>query len=278
MKFESIAPTGLDYTPCSYGVSRLFFRGPKRNLDNDYIAFLGGTDVYGRFIESPLSDLVEKRLGKTCVNLGIPNVSVDAYLNDSSVLNICRSAQVTVFQITGAQNLTNRFYRVHPRRNDRFLQATSVLRAIYGDVDFTDFNFTRHMLKALYEKSPERFDIIRSELQKIWLERMSMFVSQIRGRVILFWWQNDLPPVDYEGGLDELFAGDALFVTREMIETLRASVGDIVYLRPSSRAKLSGTRQMVAPLMNREAAKEQLSVLAHREAADALSPLLKTKK
>jgi hypothetical protein len=62
----------------------------------------------------------------------------------------------------GAQNLSNRLYTVHPRRNDRFLRASGILRTIYRDVDFTEFHFTRHMLDHLRCLSEDRFDIVRT--------------------------------------------------------------------------------------------------------------------
>ena len=54
-----------------------------------------------------------------------------------------------MIQVSGAQNLSNRFHAVHPRRNDRFLRASTLLKTIYRDVDFTEFNFTRHLLTTL---------------------------------------------------------------------------------------------------------------------------------
>ncbi len=35
----------------------------------------------------------------------------------------------------GAQNLSNRFYAVHPRRNDRFLRASTLMKTIFREVD-----------------------------------------------------------------------------------------------------------------------------------------------
>ena len=81
------------------------------------------------------------------------------------MLSACANAQVTVIQILGAHNMSNRFYTVHPRRNDRFLRASPMLRGIYHDVDFTEFNFTRHMLSRLREISEERFALVVEELK-----------------------------------------------------------------------------------------------------------------
>ena len=43
------------------------------------------------------------------------------FVNEPTVIDICSKALVTVVQLMGAQNTSNRFYAVHPRRNDRFL-------------------------------------------------------------------------------------------------------------------------------------------------------------
>ncbi len=66
---------------------------------------------------------------------------------------------MTVIQVMGAHNMSNRFYAVHPRRNDRFLRASlGCCKTIYPEVDFTEFNFTRHMLTALatHSRGPVR--------------------------------------------------------------------------------------------------------------------------
>ena len=68
---------------------------------------------------------------RTCVNFGSVNGGVDAFVNDPTIMAACHDAQLTVVQIMGANFLSNRFYSVHPRRNDRFLRASTVLQAIY---------------------------------------------------------------------------------------------------------------------------------------------------
>ncbi len=65
--------------------------------------------------------------------------------NDAEILlEIAAAGKVTVIQVMGAQNLSNRFYRVHPRRNDRFLEGVRPAgsRSI-SEVDFTEFHFNR---------------------------------------------------------------------------------------------------------------------------------------
>jgi hypothetical protein len=136
MKHEEFEGRDLDYAPCRNSVSRLSFRGPARELDQAYVAFIGGTEVFGRSIEKPLPMLTENKLGTACVNFGFMNVGIDAFVNDPTIMAACRDARMTVVQVMVAHCLSNRFCSVHPRRNDRFLSASTVMRAIFNDVDF----------------------------------------------------------------------------------------------------------------------------------------------
>ena len=120
------------------------FRGPQRPLDGRYLAFLGGTETFGKFYDSPFPALVERRIGTPCVNLGAVNAGVDVHARDATVLAACHDAAATVIQLPGVQNQSNRFYSVHPRRNDRFLRPSAALETLYPDIDFTDIAFTRH--------------------------------------------------------------------------------------------------------------------------------------
>ena len=141
-------------------------------------------------------------MGLPCANFGTVNGGVDAFVNDASVLGICSKAQVTVVQIIGAQNMSNRFYTVHPRRNDRFLKASTLMRTIFREVDFTEFSFTRHLLMTLKTLSPDKFAVLEQELKAAWLARMELMLSKISGKVILLW-VSDRHPGDTHDTLQE---------------------------------------------------------------------------
>lgn len=275
MKHDEIDGAGLHYAPCRYGLSRIFFRGPKRRLDNPYIAFIGGTETFGKFIDRPLPALVEREIGQTCVNLGCVNGGVDAFVNDPTIMATCHDADVTVVQVMGANYLSNRFYSVHPRRNDRFLRASTVMQAIFSDVDFADFTFTRHMLTTLYIKSPERFDIVVSELREAWVARMRNMLNQIGPRTVLLWFSREaLSDVAWDARPAKLGA-DPLFVTASMIDQLRPQVLDVVEAQPSDIALSMGTKGMYYAPVQAKAASEMLGIGCHQEAATKLVPVLK---
>ena len=275
MKHQSIENVELSYSPCRYGSSRMLFRGPRKRLDLPYLAFIGGTETYGKFIEKPFPSLVEKAMRQTCINFGCVNGGIDAFVNDATVMDICAEADLTVVQVMGANYLSNRFYTVHPRRNDRFLRASTVLQAIYPDVDFSEFSFTRHMLGALHTKSIERFDTVVNELRVAWMARMRKMLGQIGNKVILLWFSEDVMTDDHWSDRPGQLQVDPLFITATMIDQLRPLVQDVVVANPTVRAVSQGSRGMFFPASQAKAASEMLGVDCHIEASAALIPKIR---
>jgi hypothetical protein len=202
---------------CRYGNSRLLFRGPQRDTRGQYCVVLGGTETYGRYVARPFPDLVEQALGVPVVNLGLPNAGLDAFVQDAGVMHLVGAARAVVVQVLGAQNLSNRFYAVHPRRNDRFLGAHGPLRALFPEVDFTEFNFTRHLLQSLYRVSAERFALVATELRGVWMDRMKALLAQAQRPVLL--WAAPCAPLRDTGRLeDRLYP---TLVTAAMLDAVR---------------------------------------------------------
>ena len=153
MTIQSTWHTALEYLQCRYGRSKLVFRGPRKRLETDYVAFLGGTETYGKFMPQPFPDLVEQGLDVRCVNFGCVNAGPDVFLGDPFVPGAYSKVRVTVLELTGAANLPNQFYSVHPRRNDRFLKPSMLMQTIFRVTDFTEFTFTRHLLSTLQSEA-----------------------------------------------------------------------------------------------------------------------------
>lgn len=270
MTCQNTGQEALEYYPCRYDGSRVLFRGPRRRLDGSYVAFLGSTETYGRFVERPFPALLERRLSMESANFGLLNAGLDLYLNQPGIVQLAERAQAKVVQVMGAQNMSNRYYSVHPRRNDRFLRASPQLEALFPEVDFTEFHFNRHLLSHLEALSPERFAVVVTELKMAWVARMKHLLTLLRGRVVLLWFARKKPPF----GKAMASAGDPLFVDRDMIETLRPRVSAIVEVVESDDAAAEGTAGMVFSDYDTCAAEECLGVRAHEEAADALEPVL----
>ncbi len=271
MTYENLGGGALEYYPCRYGKSKLLFRGPKRKLDKPYVAVLGGTETYGRFLERPYPALLEEQLEHDFVNLGCVNAGVDVFSGDQSILDISAGAVVNVVEITGAQNLSNRFYAVHPRRNDRFLRASNLLKTIYREVDFTDINFTRHLLKALWEASPDKFAMVEAELKEAWVGRMKRLISQLDGKVVLLWLADHAPGEAQPYRPDN---PDPLFVDRDMLDQLRPFVKEIAEVVVSPAEIEAGREDLIHGEVEAPAAREVLGSVAQQKAADALAKVV----
>ncbi|APG45801.1 DUF6473 family protein [Phaeobacter porticola] len=221
MSYELKSATALAGEPCSYAGSKLLVRGPVRNLTEPYLAFIGGTEVFGRFVERPFVAKTEEILQQTCVNLGSVNAGVDSFLKDPDILNIARKAQSSVMQVLGAQNISNSYYKVHPRRNDRFLRAHEPLLELYPEMDFTEYHFNKHLLSALRSCCTNRYETVRDHLQETWVERMGMLIGALEGQVTLLW-------IHYDVDQQALFGHEPALVDRPMVDALRAQVLGVV--------------------------------------------------
>lgn len=267
MSFELPGAGAPEDLLCRYGASKLMCRGPRRKLDRPYVAFLGGSETYGKFVEQPFAAQVERAVGLTCVNLGSANSGLDAYVQDPDILRIASDAQLTVIQVMGAQNLSNRYYRVHPRRNDRFLAASPLLATIYRNVDFTEFHFNKHLLSSLKAASSERFLIVQEELQQAWLGRMRLLLGALRRKPLLLWLRYDQDPTEPLGT-------EPLLVQRAMLEELRPDIEDIVELPVQATGESDELERMRFGPMQAPAAAHMIGPATHHEIADHLSGIV----
>lgn len=272
MAFESPGDCALDYFPCRYGKSKLMFRGPRRELDRPYCAVLGGTETYGKFVPQPYPALVEAGIGLRMVNFGCINAGIDVYVNDCALLDMASAARVTVVQVVGAANLTNRFYAVHPRRNDRFLRASPQLCTLFREVDFADFHFTRHMLQTLQSVSPDKFEVLAEELRTAWVARMRLLLDRIGSKTVLLW-MADHPPEPPGGPV--VLGRSPVLVDAEMVAAVRAHATDYVEYVSSPAARAKGLAGMAYSPLDELAAAEVPGPAIHAELAEQLEPLLK---
>lgn len=267
MAYEDIGGGGLDYFPCRYGRSRLLFRGPKRKLEGNYVAVLGSSETYGKFVASPFPDRLQANIGVPVVNFGCMYAGVSIFIDDDAVLSACSDAKLTIIQVMSAHNMSNRLYSVHPRRNDRFLKASETLRAMYPATDFTDFNFTRHLLTSLQRESEQGFALVEAELRQAWLGRMRLLINKIESPVVLLWMSDRRP--SEAGSLDDKCG--PYFVDAHLLNELAPDVAEIVEVVASDEARDESLEDMVYAPMEAPAASEMPGPLHHEETAQALA-------
>lgn len=273
MAFEYLGQSALNYYPCRYGASKILFRGPEKSLTENYCAVIGGSETYGKFTDEPFPRLLEKLTGRSFVNLGCMNAGIDAFANDDAVMDICNKAETTIVQLTGAQNVSNKYYTVHPRRNDRFLEASDRLRALYKKVDFTEIHFTGHLLNVLEKSSPRQFKSIRKELRIHWVSLMKTMLERIGGKIILLWISEHDP--DEQQHLDRHW-GDPVFLNRDMLDQLSGLVAGVVEIVATPDEISAGHKRMYFSKMEEPAARQMLGPVVQQAAARELNMLLAT--
>jgi hypothetical protein len=266
----------LDYFPCRYGLSRTVFRGPERDLSRPYVVAMGGSPTFGKYVASPYPALLEQATGHQVANLGGLNAGPDFYLSDPAALRVAAQARVAVVQITGADVLTNPFYTVHARRNDRFLAATPALRALFPELEFTDIHFTRHLLMVLQRTDAARFAVVLAGLKATWLDRMRQLLACLPPRRVLLWLADTLPPAR-AAGLDPALdpALGPLMVDRDMLAALGPEVTALVEAVPSLAAQSEGIARMQFPQTEAAQARHLPGSAVHGEVAALLGPVVK---
>ena len=269
MAYLRLSDGALDYSPCRYGTSKLQFRGPKQPLGQAYVTCLGGSITYGKFIETPYPALIGRRASTRVLNLGCTNAGLDTFLEDPSVLALCRAGEHCIVELPGAHMLSNRLYSVHQRRNDRVISATAKLRTLYPGADLAEIHFVRHLLCVLREIDAVRFVQVVAELEAAWLARMRKLIERIAVPVTLLW--ISAPPDQDEMPLPT--APDPLFVTDDMVDALRPLVATVVKVDRPKRSAIPAPGMVFADI-ERLAASELPGPDVHRQIAGALSPAL----
>jgi hypothetical protein len=163
--------------------------------------------------------------------------------------------------------MSNRYYSVHPRRNDRFIAPSKLLCSIYPEVDFAEFHFTRHLLEALKQVSPTRFAMVVRELQQAWIARMTLLLGRMTGPCVLLHLGPEKPTRDMGA---QARAGP-LLVTKAMVSQVSRLAAGVVYVTPSHAAMSEGTAGMVFPAIEKERALQLSGVRAHQEIAKAVA-------
>lgn len=251
----------LDYLSCGYGQDRLHFRGPERALDKPYGVFIGGTETYGKFVARPFPALVEDLTGITSVNLGVINAGAETFRSDPTVLGIARGAEYVVLQLTGPQFVSNAFYAVHPRRNDRFIRARPALEALFPQMDFTDVHFVGHLLRKLRRASPKGFEKVAHECRRAWLTSLIGTIRRI-GRPTLTLW---LPPRD-------------MMLSDRMLDPLRRRCLALVKIAADDGKRFQTTEGMVFGPLESFAASDLPNPQMHETIADKLHQALRAQR
>lgn len=257
----------IDYRFCDLPGSRLRFRGPMPSPDQPYVAVLGGIETFGKYIAQPFPALLADWIGLPVANLGVAHAGLSLFSEEQVLLDMASRSEVTVLQVLGAQNMSNRLYGVHSRRNDRFLSVSPALRALFPQVDFTEINFTGHLLETLHTASEAAFQVLVDELKWAWVQRMRRILSIIAGDVVLLW--VSIPAAANCTGA--ITHEEPQFVDSAMIDEIRNQLAGVVTVALSGNGSLDGK---LFGKGEADAALHLPGLADHHRIAEALSPVV----
>lgn len=118
---------------------------------------------------------------------------IDYHLANPALTLRGPSARQFILVLPPLGNLSNPYFRVHPRRNDRIVAIEPPLKNLFPEVDFALCGFTGHALGLMASTCPERFIEVRRVLIRLWIERLKALLSRLPDRGVLI----DLPTPDW---------------------------------------------------------------------------------
>lgn len=265
----------LDYETYRFGRAKQRFRGPKPDLSKPYLAFIGGSEPFGKFIENPFPSLLQDRLGMNCVNWGTPGAGPSFFLRDPVILEACSTARACVITVMGAVAMSNRLYSVFKRRNSRIRDTSATLRALYPQMALSDFRFAHNMLRKMYHDNPNNFRVVEIELREAWVARMRDLLEEIETTRVLVWMSSRAPEEEPGPHDRESFVTAPAFVNREMLEAV-APMADVLveYVAGAGVADMPGDGRIYED-SQADAALRYPGATMHRQVADLLEEPLR---
>ena len=97
--------------------------------------------------------------------------------------------KVVFVEAPSVVNRSNPFYRVHPRRNDRFVTALGPRYDLFPEVDFVECYFTKHLITKLITIDAARADIVVRTLQHGWVRNLTIMRARWRAKSVVHWYK-----------------------------------------------------------------------------------------
>lgn len=210
--------------------------------------------------------MLEEKLDYTCANWGTPGAGPSFFLKDPVVLEACSNSKVCVVSVMGAVSMSNRLYSVFKRRNSRVRTISDSLRAMFPDLELSEFRFAHNMLRHMHRDNPANFKVVEIELKEAWVARMRELLDEIETVRILLWISERTADEDCSTNRRGRFVTHPAFVDREMLEEITPMVDLVVEYVPEidpNAEALSG--EEIGPAI------PVPGELMHQQAADILS-------
>lgn len=174
------------------GVDEHRFRGPVPDLDQPYIACIGGAQTMGRFCRDPYPARLQRALGLPCLNLGLGGAGPRFALHPQ-ILPLLQGARLVVVQTFSGRSASNSLYdnAPHGRNSGRCVRTGAHV-------------FFEQFLEDLMLREDE--DLLRrtlDETREDFAHTMTALGNAIGRPSVLLWLSRRTP--DYAAGFGSVF-------------------------------------------------------------------------
>ncbi|ALJ80022.1 DUF6473 family protein [Ketogulonicigenium vulgare] len=216
----------------------MLFRAPQQALDQEFIAFFGGTQTFAATTTRPYPDLLAEQMGIACINFASDGGGLEAIIRDDTLRDIGRKARHVVIELTSPAMISNRFYTVDPQRNHVLVRFAAPFRDLCRGIALDQVT-TVDMLPALLPQ-PLR-QALEAEIRTAWAARIKQFLHHVDRPTSL------------------LFLGDA---------------EDLSLMGQSALMQLAGEGHTMLQIRPRRGAGGIIDTAGHSEIAHRLAPVL----
>ena len=189
MSFVAMDTRLVDFILCQYVNSKNLFRGPIKFCTHSNGVCLGGTDTFGGKVPDPFSAMLEREMGIPILNLGAQHSGAGFNSEDDAIHEIIENVQVIFVEAPSVVNQSNPFYRVHPRRNDRFVTALGPSYDLFPEADFFECHFTKHLIIKLITIAEARAVIVFRTFQDEWVRNLTIMRARWRAKTVVHWYR-----------------------------------------------------------------------------------------
>lgn len=185
------------------------FRGPLP-MEDEFIAFVGAAQTFGRLCATPFPSLVSRELGIDVLNLGQGGAGPELFLRHDFISAAKKASLVVVQVMSGRSQSTKHF------RSDCGLMAG---RRVVDNKAMVAEEF----FEELCRDSPSRIPEVVAEFQCCYTESMVALINVFKPRpVVLFWFSVRPPgPVTTVGTAEDVLGVFPQLVSADMIERIR---------------------------------------------------------
>lgn len=184
--YQQLDAPHFDYDLQAVGkLPRPDFRGPAVDRTKPYIACIGAAQMFGRFVERPMTALLAERLGVQVLNLGIGGAGPRLFASPH-YLELVNGAELVVVQVLAGRS----------EGNSRFDNSKS--GRIWGTrvSDKKEMRFEQFLTELVETESTEVVKSVVQETRDNYVRSYAALREKIERPAVLLWWSHRTP--EYE--------------------------------------------------------------------------------